>query len=232
METLPPHIDIPVEKLRSRYDTTYASLGPYGAELYLYNEMKQRIAQMLLQASGAERDLVPFIYPGIGLDDFATTSGALNVELPPEAEDLQDALIEFRSFFEKTDDPEAEPLTVHLKWCSPKVRELIDILFEHYTGVFQGIVFVEQRHVAACLATMLPRVPQLSHLIKAGQLIGHGAANLAKSQYRGMALRTQQDVVNMFREKQINLRKWPFKARDVHSELACSRGDIRSRRRP
>ncbi|TFY62422.1 hypothetical protein EVJ58_g3872 [Rhodofomes roseus] len=205
LETLPPHIDIPVEKIRARYDITYASLGPYGAELFLYTDMKQRIAQMLLQASGAERDFLSFAYPGFGLDDLSTKPGAMNVELPPEAEDLQDALIEFRSFFEETNDPEAGPLTVHLKWCSPKVRELIDILFEHYTGTFQGIVFVEQRHVAACLATMLPRVPQLSHLIKAGQLIGHGAANLAKSQVRGMALRTQQDIVRMFRDKQINL---------------------------
>ncbi|KAH9930958.1 uncharacterized protein B0H18DRAFT_1093485 [Fomitopsis serialis] len=204
LESLPSHIDIPVDKIRSRYDITYASLGPYGAELFLYNDMKQRIAQMLLQASGAERDFLSFAYPGYGLDDLPT-SGTMNTELPPEVEDLQDALIEFRSFFEETNDPEAEPLTVHLKWCSPKVRELIDILFEHYTGSFQGIVFVEQRHVAACLATMLPRVPQLSHLIKAGQLIGHGAANLAKSQVRGMALRTQQDIVKMFRDKQINL---------------------------
>ena len=75
-----------------------------------------------------------------------------------------------------------------------------------YTNDFQGIVFVEQRHVAACLARILPRIPQLEPYIRSSQLIGHGASNMAKSQVRGMALKTQQDVVRMFRDREVNLR--------------------------
>ncbi|CCM04515.1 uncharacterized protein FIBRA_06696 [Fibroporia radiculosa] len=204
LQQLPPNIGIPIDKIRTRYEVTYASLGPFGAELYLYNDIKQRITQIFQQISGVDID-----YLSVGYADTAGGDSVVpnlpDVELPAELEDLQDALVEYRSFFEDDSNSNSVPLTVHLKWCSPKVRELIDILFGHYTSTFQGIVFVEQRHVAACLATMLSRVPQLSHLIKSEQLIGHGASTLAKSQMKGMALKTQQDIVKMFRERKINL---------------------------
>ncbi|PCH38586.1 hypothetical protein WOLCODRAFT_88179 [Wolfiporia cocos MD-104 SS10] len=196
---LPPTADIPVDKIRTRYEVTYASLGPYGAELYLYNDIKQRVTQIVNQYSNNELELFTINFDGPEIPRMPV------IELPPHIEDLQDALTEYKSLFEDEKNPDIVPITVHLRWCSPKVRALIDILFAHYTADFQGIVFVEQRHVAACLSMMLPRVPQLSHLIRSGQLIGHGATTLAKSQVRGMALRTQQDIVRLFREKQINL---------------------------
>lgn len=203
LQRIPPEIDIPVDKIRTRYEVTYASLGPYGAELYLYNDIKQRIIQMQNTTSGMDEYLALNLAELNG--DDALTAISADIPLPKEVEDLRDGLAEFKSFFEDENGSEVIPTTVHLKWCSPKVRELIDILFAHYTSNFQGIVFVEQRHVAACLSKILPRVPQLSHLIKTGQLIGHGTTNLAKMQTKGMALRTQQDIVKLFRERKINL---------------------------
>ncbi|KZT11110.1 uncharacterized protein LAESUDRAFT_642494 [Laetiporus sulphureus 93-53] len=203
LEGLPPEIDIPVEKIKTRYDVTYASLGPYGAELFLYMDIKQRIAQMVHRSSAFDIDYISIMYDPEG--DIAMHTSLPPMQLPLEVQELQEALNDHKQYFEDEDDPDSLPTMVHLKWCSPKVRELIDILFAHYTSTFQGIVFVEQRHVAACLAKMLSRVPQLSHLIRSRQLIGHGAASLAKTQMKGMVLRTQQDIVKMFREREINL---------------------------
>ncbi|KAI0933522.1 hypothetical protein AcV5_005646 [Taiwanofungus camphoratus] len=204
LSDLPPAIGLPVDKIRTRYEVTYASLGPYGADLFLYNDVKQRIMQLINHTG--EVDLEYFALNFVDTDsDEPLIPATSEVQLPAEVKEMQNVLAKFRYLFEDETNSDVVPATVHLKWCSPKVRELIDILFDHYTSTFQGIVFVEQRHVAACLAKMLPRVPQLSHLIKSGQLIGHGATNLAKSHIKGMALKTQQDVVKLFRERKINL---------------------------
>ncbi|KAL6308704.1 hypothetical protein BKA93DRAFT_725516 [Sparassis latifolia] len=204
LASLPPDIDIPVEKIRTRYEVTFASLGPYGAELFLYTDIKQRITQMINQASDIDLDYLAINYAEVN-GDMPMMPSPSDVQLPPEVRQLESILSEFRYLFEDENDPETLPLTVHLKWCSPKVRELIDLLFAHYSSSFQGIVFVEQRHVAACLSQILPCVPQLSHLIKCGQLIGHGTSAVARAPGRGMALKTQQDVVKLFRDREINL---------------------------
>ncbi len=120
---------------------------------------------------------------------------------------MQTVLSQFSDIFEDENDPDTVPIRIDTNWCSPKVILLSQLLFEHYRQDFQGIVFVEQRHVAACLSKMLPRIPPLELYFKSAQLIGHGASSLQKSQGKGMALRTQQDVVRMFRDREINLRK-------------------------
>ncbi len=127
--------------------------------------------------------------------------------LPKELAEMAAILSEYRGFFESETNPDVVPIFVDLRWVSPKVRLLADLLFAHYAQDFQGIVFVEQRHVAACLAKMLPRIPQLENYIRSAQLIGHGASSMSKSQVRGMGLRTQQDIVKMFRDREVNLRE-------------------------
>ncbi|PCH45100.1 hypothetical protein WOLCODRAFT_165603 [Wolfiporia cocos MD-104 SS10] len=54
--------------------------------------------------------------------------------------------------------------------CFPHDDEVRPAHTQHH-GRFHSVA---QRHAAACLAMMLPRVPQLSHFVRSGQLIGHG----------------------------------------------------------
>ena len=203
--SLPPEIDIPADKIRARYQVTYHSLGPYGAEVYLYYEIKQRVAALIQQASTVDLECLARGTLGPENHDIIMHDPMTNVH--PEIMELQRVLDRFKDKFEDQNNPDLVPITVHLKWCSPKVRVLIDLLFAHYTSTFQGIVFVEQRHVASALAKILPRVPQLDHLIRCAQLIGHGTNGIAKSHATGMALKVQQDIVKSFREGQVNLRE-------------------------
>lgn len=192
-------MDIPVSKIRTRYEVTYNSLGLFGAELFLYIDIKHRIEQFINQLEGD----VDYPMAGTSNDMFLNQEAKLPQELAERAAILDD----YKEFFEGETDSDVVPIRVDLRWVSPKVRLLADLLFAHYAQDFQGIVFVEQRHVAACLAKMLPRIPQLENYIRSAQLIGHGASSMSKSQVRGMGLRTQQDIVKMFRDREVNLRK-------------------------
>ncbi|KAI0792736.1 hypothetical protein C8Q75DRAFT_579347 [Abortiporus biennis] len=199
LHELPPELGIPVSKMQTRYEVTYNSIGPYGAELFLYVDMKHRIDQFLYQAEEPDYALPFSVQPAHNLP---TNPGST---LPMELEEVDDVLTMYKSMFEDETNPDVAPVDMDLMWLSPKVRLLADLIFEHYARNFQGIVFVEQRHVAACLSKMLPRIPQLKGYVKSAQLIGHGANTLSKVQGKGMALRSQQDVVKLFRDKEVNL---------------------------
>lgn len=126
--------------------------------------------------------------------------------VPQKLKDLHRTLESFRDFFE-TPESGSDPMPIPMSWCSPKVRKLAETLFERYTDSFQGIIFVEQRHVATCLAVILERIPLLAHIIKSEQLVGHGK-DTAKAHTKGMGTRNQQDTVKMFRERAINVCRW------------------------
>ncbi|KAH8100190.1 hypothetical protein BXZ70DRAFT_174315 [Cristinia sonorae] len=194
---MPPELDIPVAKIRTRYEVTYHSLGLYGADLYLYFDIKHRLEHFLSQA---DEDIDYPIPNDAELGDPLRTK-----KITAEILELAEILSEFQPLFDDPSDPQTIPINIDVAWLSPKLRLLADLLVQHYASGFQGIIFVEQRHVAACLSKMLPKIPQLEHYIRTGQLIGHGASNVAKSQVRGMAVKTQQDVVKLFRESVINL---------------------------
>ncbi|KAL4065225.1 hypothetical protein V8B97DRAFT_1946194 [Scleroderma yunnanense] len=115
------------------------------------------------------------------------------------------------------------PITVPLAWCSPKVKALTEVLLEYHTPMFHGIVFVEQRQVAACLAKILGNIPELRGKIRCAELVGHGGghgggrhgggngsgrgkgAASARADVKGMGLARQQDTVRMFKDGDINL---------------------------
>lgn len=92
-------------------------------------------------------------------------------------------------------------------WCTPKVLVFVEIVLGHYTTDFQGIAFVDQRHIAACLARIIPRLPRTNGLLKCAELMGHGSTGVAKSTVKGMPTKFQQDVVQMFRGREVNLCK-------------------------
>lgn len=116
------------------------------------------------------------------------------------------------------------PISVPLTWCSPKVKALTEVLLEYFTPTFHGIVFVEQRQVAACLAKILGYVPELQGKIRCAELVGHGgghgsgrhcggsarsrAVGSGRADVKGMGLAKQHDTVKMFREGDLNLRRF------------------------
>lgn len=199
LDSLPPSFDIPVDKIRTRYEVTHHSLGPYGAELFLYNDIKHRITQYVCQAEEHMEYMNTTHLDGVQPE---------GIQLPTELANMEVVLQQFSELFDSEDDPDTVPIRIDLKWCSPKVVLLSQLLFEYYKQDFQGIIFVEQRHVAACLSKMLPRIPPLELYFKSAQLIGHGASSVHKSQVRGMALKSQQEAVKMFRDGECNLREF------------------------
>lgn len=125
--------------------------------------------------------------------------------LPGDITEIDTILSGYESFF--SDESGDVPIPVPLLWLSPKVHILVDILRESALSSFQGIIFVEQRQVASCLAKILPQIPELQGLIRCAELVGHGGANSGSMQARGMGLARQNDVVQLFRDKEINLRE-------------------------
>lgn len=188
-------MDVPWEKIRTRYYMTLQSLGPYSADLYLYHDFKQRIGTFI---SSQPQDSV--------IQDFnqnSTETVDRPATLPRDVIEMNNILSEYETFF--SDQSGDVPIPVPLAWCSPKVQVLIGILRDCALSSFQGIIFVEQRQVATCLAKILPQVPELQGLIRCAELVGHGGANAGSVQARGMGLARQGDIVQLFRDKHINL---------------------------
>ena len=116
---------------------------------------------------------------------------------------IQEVLDGFDGFFPQ--DPQAEiSVSVPLSWCTPKVKALVDILLSHYSVSFQTIIFVEQRQVAACLAKILPVIPELSGKIRSGHFVGEGVNSEGLSSSMGANI---GDSLRAFRDRSINTRK-------------------------
>jgi endoribonuclease Dicer len=188
--------DIPWDKICQRYIVTLLSIGPYGADLFLYMDFKQRIHNIINQSHPPDSFIHEIKRLDMDIEDPLTP-------LPPHVTEIESILSEYGPFF--ADQSGDVPVPVPLHWCTPKVKVLVDILRESAESSFQGIIFVEQRQVASCLAKILPQIPELQGLIRCAELVGHGGANSGNMQARGMGLARQQDVVQSFRDKQINL---------------------------
>ncbi|CDO68911.1 hypothetical protein BN946_scf185000.g54 [Trametes cinnabarina] len=198
LENLPPEVGIAVDKILTRYDVTYYSLGPFGADMFLYHEVKQRVSQRIEEALDSAMDYQPVIAGYLP----SSVSDPLD-KVHPKLKELEEILTAYSACFDPSESDTA-PSDILLTWCSPKLRVLAETLFDRYTASFQCIIFVEQRHIAACLAGMLSRIPLISHVIRAEQLVGHGR-DAAKARSKGMGTRNQQDTVRLFRERQINV---------------------------
>jgi endoribonuclease Dicer len=223
-------MEIPVDKIEIRYATTLQVLGPFGAEYYLWSETRLRLLQRL--ASGAERRKDAILEDethAMALDDYPlqdTTLASASASVDLHA--ICSLLDKFEPLFGEEDTSQ---LDVTLEWCTPQVAALVETLLAHHHSDFQGIVFVEQRHVATALARLLDRLPQLRGLIRCGDLVGHGMGKgRAGVQGRGMDVQGQQDVVKAFRSGKINLRRCHLDSRrqrltDVLSDcnICCGR---------
>ncbi|KAJ7491248.1 hypothetical protein FB451DRAFT_1222522 [Mycena latifolia] len=177
------HLNIGWDDVERRYTITLFNLGPYCASMYLYVEVAHRVSQFLKGDVSKEAE------------------GPLDASVPPplnhsppyffeEIVQVQDILATYDHFTASS--------PVRLEWCSPKIGVLVDILLAHRSPTFQGIVFVEQRHVAVCLAKVLPCIPALSGVVRCGELVGSGDSAWG-------SIASTQSTVQSFREGGINL---------------------------
>ena len=113
-------------------------------------------------------------------------------------------------------------LIVPLDWLSLKLRALIDVLIKHRSDDFQGIVFVEQRHVASILTWLLPCVSELKGWLRCGQLTGHGESDSNGDIAGGMNVKAQREVVKSFKNGDLNLRGLHPVQTCVHTLIARS----------
>ncbi|KAH7928196.1 P-loop containing nucleoside triphosphate hydrolase protein [Leucogyrophana mollusca] len=201
-------IDLPWDKLEMKYHATRNSLGPYCADLFLYHDVKGRVLQILNDLEAAAKESEP-----VGFDDDAyyRMDPKRTFDIPPNLEQIDSILSEYSAFFEDPASPLAVPIPVPLAWCSPKVKALAEVLLEHHSETFHGIIFVEQRQIAACLAKILSCIPELRGRIRCAELVGHGSGHnhrgkqAASASTKGMGLARQQDIVRGFRDGSLNL---------------------------
>ncbi|EGO21809.1 hypothetical protein SERLADRAFT_441040 [Serpula lacrymans var. lacrymans S7.9] len=205
-------INIPVDKLHMKYQMTRNSLGAFSADLFLYTDIKTRLIHFIDELESSQNETF------LGLDGFDhhidvdESSESAQSQFPaisPDLEQIDAILSEFRPFFDSGTEVPAVPIPVPLAWCTPKVNALVEVLLEHYSPTFHAIVFVEQRQVAACLAKILPCIPELRGYVRCAELVGHGANHghgpVVNSNARGMGLARQQDTVELFRQGKLNL---------------------------
>jgi len=193
-------MEIPWSNIRTRYLATFDNLGPYSAELFLYHDIKRRISHLLgdpqpPQGNGGNE---------VPVGDQTQPLLSLQ-ELQHTLREIEAILSDFSLFFEIDPATTKLPLPIDLEWCSPKVQTLVDILVEYRSSTFQGIVFVDQRQVASCLAQVLTNIPQLQDFILCTELVGQNPMSDGFSQ--GMGLKDQNDVVKLFRNREINIRQ-------------------------
>ncbi|THV05043.1 type III restriction enzyme [Dendrothele bispora CBS 962.96] len=187
-------MDIVWSDIERRYHVTMQNLGPYCASLYLYMEMKHAIKQsesQNLPLTEMESDLI------------IISSLHESRQLPTEFYELIDVVGDFESFFTPLEDPLAIPPEIPLEWCSPKLRSLVNILLAHQSPKFQCIIFVEQRQVAACLASVLSSISGLRDFLKCGYFVRQSSGDDRASQM--MHLVKSTDSLDHFRQGFINV---------------------------
>ncbi|KAF8638830.1 hypothetical protein AX17_001888 [Amanita inopinata Kibby_2008] len=176
--------------VEGRYHVTWYNLGPYSASLFLYTELLHAATRLNHDNFG-----VP------NVSHITESSNSLSKHNPSEVAIIHDILQGFRHLFPHGSKMDI-PLSIPLPWCTPKVKLLVDVLLSHHTPIFQGIVFVEQRQVAACLASLLPAIPELKGKVRCGHFVGEGVNSGGISSSMGANV---SDTVQAFRNGTINI---------------------------
>ncbi|KAG6907451.1 hypothetical protein DXG01_008835 [Tephrocybe rancida] len=189
-------LEIPWNTLEMRYYATLNNLGPYAASLFLHAELDQHI----LRVHDTYMEAVQAL-------DYASEMGLptqLKLKPPPvEFWQIQQIHLGFEEWFSSgTSSPNPAIFPIPSTWCTPKIKTLADLLIAYYTPGFQGIIFVEQRQTATCLATILPMLSGLTGLIRCGALMGQGVNSdgIGKPTPAG-----HRNTVESFRRGDINL---------------------------
>ena len=194
------HINVSWHQIEMRYNMTLQNLGPYAASLFLHAELQQHISRINLEYPDNTR------VEEYDID--IPTKVASKPPLPQAFWEIHDIHAGFSDFFPDLSSPDYTPVPVPMTWCTPKVQTLVELLLAYHTSTFQGIVFVEQRQVAACLTSILPALPELKGIIRTACLVGQGVGidGLAKS-----TPGARSDAITLFRKREVNLRTLPLR---------------------
>ncbi|GLB35495.1 putative dicer dimerisation domain containing protein [Lyophyllum shimeji] len=194
-KTIWAELEIPWTSLEMRYYSTLNNLGPYAASLFLHIELGQHLSR---------------IHDSY-LNNLLALDYTMEMELPSQIEvksppsdfwEIRQVHVDFGAYFASPLSTYQTPIPVPLTWCTPKVQTVVDILLAYYTPDFQGIVFVEQRQTATCLAMILSAIAELEGSIRCGALMGQGVNSdgVAKLTPGG-----HKTAVESFRKGDINL---------------------------
>ncbi|KAF9009493.1 type III restriction enzyme [Cyathus striatus] len=187
-------LDIPWINIQPRYYSTYYHLGPYCASLFLYFELQIHFTRIRREYRPVDED--------VDMEDASIIPNPIAAKtLPADFFDIEDIVSGYESFFVCPTNPLELPIAVPLEWCTPKLRELVNILLAYRSETFQAIIFVEQRQVAACLSKVLPYIPELTGVVRSAYLVGQGASNDGVSRTDLF----QGDAVKLFREGKVNI---------------------------
>ena len=172
---------------RSRYTSTLDALGPFAADIFTYLHIENILTELMHKLPN----------PHLRASD------------PKEVADKRAKLEAYNRVLQShhvrlfTDNPSTP---VSHGWVSPKVLALRELLASEDASTFRGMIFVSQRHFAACLSIILPRL-DLPGIVPA-PLVGHGegvSSDVTRLGTKGMGFNTQERVVKQFRDGTINL---------------------------
>ena len=172
---------------RFRYFSTLGALGPFAADIFIYLHIDNVLTELKHQLPN------PLFKDN---DPPAVARKRLKVE---EFQCILQSHSE-RLFSNDSSTP------VSRDWISPKVLALRELLANEDSSTFRGMVFVSQRHFAACLSIILPRLDLPG--IAPAPLVGHGegvSSDVTRLGSKGMGFNTQERVVKQFRDGTLNL---------------------------
>jgi len=184
-------------KIQTRYRVAYESLGPCGAEMFLHAELGQQV-RCLLDTAAQNGELLSELGPC----QFNANKDNKKSDLVNKLDPILQLLGQYDGHFADGTGKLLDP-----SWCTPKVVALVDILQANYHESFQSIVFVEQRHIATSLAELINRLPNATGRLRCAVLLGHGTTDNSTASIKGMPIRVQGDVVQMFRKREVNVRE-------------------------
>jgi endoribonuclease Dicer len=173
-----------------KYMTLMQAVGPYGADYWVLNELDLRVKAATSGYDAALMDL-----------SRRFSSPVQN----SESQHLDAA----REVAERHRERFSDEVIVEESWLSPKMLKLVELLQQakSRTDTFQGIIFTQQRSIAAAVSWMLSRIPRLQGWVKCSVVMGHGSTNAPsmKKHIDGMQFKLQHEIIEKFRRHEINL---------------------------
>ncbi len=196
-------IGIRVESIEARYLKTLDSLGPAAAEYFLHKVLSAKLQEEIrVEYEGSMRRLKrPKLVHNQESSEIAVGNS------PEPSADAHIAQQALRSILQTVEDRLSIDV-FPLAWLAPKYSALIGLLKEYESSSFRGILFAEQRQVAATLTWLLARTSETKDWIKCAELMGHGDIKSSGEVLGGMGLKPQDNVVKSFRKGELNMSKW------------------------
>ena len=189
------------KSLQGRYEATFDALGPAGADYFLSSHI------LVVWEGHARRAIAisssPSRKPLLYVDSADTESSSMDGDgdLSPGFRRAMEVLSKFQKRL--LSDTRALPT----EWLSPKLQAVVDILVEHRSESFQGMIFVDQRQIVKALCWILGRIAETKDWIRCGALTGHGEQATEGEKIKGMGINAQREVVQSFKAGDLNLCK-------------------------